>query len=84
MPDFRRRFMDWAATRAPGSSHDEGLAFGRSLGQELPAAARVERVLAGQGRFARDADGVVVRIPVFGPRRYRAPWGHEPLHRRHR
>lgn len=69
MPDFQRRFMEWAADRTPGPGHDEGLAFGRSLGRDLPAAARVERLLAGQGRVARDAGAVVVRLPLLGVRR---------------
>jgi hypothetical protein len=69
MPDFQRRFIEWAGDRPPESGHAEGLAFGRHLGRNLPPAARVERVLAGQGRIARDAVGVVVRWPLLGLRR---------------
>ena len=69
MPDFQRRFMEWAAERAPASSHEEGLAFGRGLGCDLPAFARVERLLAGHGRLARDAGAFVVRLPLLGVRR---------------
>ena len=70
MPDFQLRFMAWAAGRPPGSAHQEGLDFGRFLGRELPSAARVERVLAGAGRMARDRDGLVVRLPLLGVRRF--------------
>jgi hypothetical protein len=69
MPDFQRRFTEWAAERAPGPGHDEGLEFGRSLGRDLPAAARVERLLTGHGRVARDAGALVVRLPLLGIRR---------------
>ena len=67
--------MEWAGDRPPESGHAEGLAFGRWLGRDLPPAARVERVLAGEGRLARDAGGIVVRLPwatlVLGSRGYR-------------
>jgi hypothetical protein len=70
MPDFEQRFMKWAATREPEPGHDEGLAFGRSLGRHLPAAARVEQLMAGQRRVARDAGALVVRLPLLGVRRW--------------
>jgi hypothetical protein len=68
IPDFQRRFLEWAGNRPPESGHAEGLAFGHSLGRDLPPAARVERVLAGTGRVARDAGGIVVRLPLLGVR----------------
>jgi hypothetical protein len=68
-PDFQRRFIQWAGKRPPESGHAEGLAFGRDWGRDLPPAARVERVLAGAGRIARDAGGIVVRLPLLGSRR---------------
>jgi hypothetical protein len=69
MADFQRRFMEWAAVRAPASSHQEGLDFGRVLGRDLPGPARVEQVLAGEGRMATDAGSVVIRLPLLGVRR---------------
>jgi hypothetical protein len=73
-PGFQRRFIEWAGSRPPESGHAEGLAFGQHLGRDLPAAARVERVLAGEGRVARDAGGLVLRIPLLGVRRFSGPW----------
>jgi hypothetical protein len=62
-PGFAAGFATWAAGRPPGSAHEEGLAYAGSLGAQLSGAARVELVLAGHRRFARDAAGVVLRIP---------------------
>jgi hypothetical protein len=69
-PDFHERFASWADGRPPASAHDEGPAFARSLGGELSPAARVELVLAGHRRLARDATAVVVRLPLLGTRRF--------------
>lgn len=69
MPDFQRRFAGWADDRRPGSAHTEGIGFARSLGRGLSPAARVELVLAGDGRIARDGAGIVIRLPGLGARR---------------
>jgi hypothetical protein len=71
MPDFSARFAQWAQGRAPGSGHDEGIAFAAELGAALSPAAKVEQVLAGHGRVAREAGVVVVRWPLLGVRRMR-------------
>jgi hypothetical protein len=69
-PDFHDRFAAWAEGRPAASAHDEGPAFARSIGGELSPAARVELVLAGHRRLARDATAVVVRLPLLGTRRF--------------
>ena len=68
IPDFPTRFAAWAQGRPPGSGYDEGRAFAVSLGRDLPAAARVEQLLAGHGRVAREGGAVVVRWPLLGVR----------------
>jgi hypothetical protein len=71
LPDFQERFARWARGRPPGSGHDEGIAFAAALGTALPPAARVEQLLAGHGRVAREAGAFVVRWPLLGVRRLR-------------
>jgi hypothetical protein len=69
LPDYQRRFAQWAGNTPPGSAHSEGLAFGQSLGRDISPSARVELVLAGAGRIARDGDCLIVRWPALGIRR---------------
>lgn len=67
VPDYENAFAHWAANRPPGRPRDDGAAFARSLGRELPLAAAAEQVAARRRRWLWVRDGLVVRW--FGVRR---------------
>jgi pimeloyl-ACP methyl ester carboxylesterase len=58
---FTADFATWAAGRPPSSAHEEGLAYAGARGSKLSPAAKVELLLAGHRRFARDVDGLLMR-----------------------
>jgi hypothetical protein len=70
LPDFGARFATWADGRPSRGTSGDAAAFAQSLGADLTAAVRVEAVLVGDRRWARDVDGVVVRLPGLGVRRW--------------